>query len=222
MNSEDRELLEDGLSDLVSAEEIRLIERYCDELMLWNPKLRLVDASGRDLIVRHVFDCLAALPALRQYLEEHYPGSEPPVLADLGSGAGLPGMLFAIASPALQVWLVERGGRRCGFLRNCRAILGLSNTQVHETASESLSAESCDLISARAYAPLTPQFLELLHRLLRPGGAALLLKGTRARVHEELAAAATSPVWDRFEVGVDALSVPFLDSERHLVRLRKT
>ena len=221
MNSEDRLLLHEGLSGFLSTEQTGRIERYCDELTLWNQKLRLVDASGRDLIVRHVFDCLAALPALRESLGAREPSGVAPVLADLGTGAGLPGILFAIAVPELHVWLVERGGRRCGFLRNSRAILGLTNTEVHESASESLPDESFHAISARAYAPLTPSFFELVYRLLKPGGEALLFKGQRTRVNEELAAAATSPEWDRVEIRVDSLTVPHLDSERHLVRMRK-
>ncbi len=222
MTEAERTLLEEGLSDLLSSQQIHLVERYCDELALWNPKLRLVDASGSDLIVRHVFDCLAALPALRESLQVQRANADPPVLADLGSGAGLPGFLFAIAVPEIRVWLIERGGRRCGFLRNCRAVLGLSNTEVHETASESLSGESCHLVTARAYAPLTPELLRLVYRLLKPEGEALLFKGQRARLNEELAAASTAAQWDRVDVRVDAVTVPRLDSERHLVRIRKT
>ncbi|MFP4643303.1 MAG: 16S rRNA (guanine(527)-N(7))-methyltransferase RsmG [Spirochaetales bacterium] len=221
MTSEERALLEEGLSGLLSAAQIGLVARYCDELALWNPRLRLVDASGRDLIVRHVFDCMSALPALRESLSAQEPGDSAPVLADLGSGAGLPGILFAIAVPELRVWLVERRGRRCGFLRNCRAILGLSNTEVREQPSESLPDESCTVISARAYAALTPELLALIHRILKPGGEALLLKGQRSRVNEELAAASTAAQWADVAVRTDALSVPYLDSERNLVRIRR-
>ena len=221
MTNEEHALLEEGLWGLLSSRQIRLVARYCDELTLWNPKLRLVDASGRDLIVRHVFDCVSALPALRESLSAQAQTTDAPVLADLGSGAGLPGILFAIALPELRVWLVERSGRRCGFLRNSRAILGLSNTEVREGASESLPDESCTVISARAYAPLTPELFALIYRILKPGGEALLLKGQRTRVNEELAAASTAAAWDFVEVRTDALTVPYLDSERHLVRVRR-
>lgn len=221
MTRDDSALLYEGLAHTLASQQIALVERYCDELMLWNPKLRLVDASGRDLVVRHVFDCLAALPALREWIESRSESGGTPVLADLGSGAGLPGILFAIAEPELSVWLVERGGRRCGFLRNSRAVLGLSNTQVRQMESEALDDGSCNLVSARAYSPLTPELLSLIHRVLKPGGEALLFKGQRTRVNEELAAAATGAAWDLVEIAVEELTVPHLDSQRHLVRVRK-
>jgi 16S rRNA (guanine527-N7)-methyltransferase len=120
---------------------------------------------------------------------------------DLGSGAGLPGIPLAIARPDLQVTLVEPMQRRVLFLTEAVAALELPVT-VRRARAQELSPASCEVIVARALAPLT-ELLELALPLLQPGGRLLAVKGDRAET--ELAAAAeVLKGWQDVRVSLDS------------------
>ena len=106
-------------------------------------------------------------------------------VVDLGSGAGLPGIPLAIARPDLQVTLVEPMQRRVRFLEDAVRILDLAVT-VRRARAQELEPASCDVLVARALAPLV-ELLAMALPLLRPGGRLLAIKGERAAA--ELAAA---------------------------------
>ncbi len=210
MTDSGREMLREGLAALSidnSDDIARSLERYIAELELWNRKLRLVDAAGDELVGRHILDCMAAVPLARAVLPERG------TIADLGSGAGLPGIPLALALPDTTVALIERSGRRAGFLRNCRAVLGLSNVTVCERSYTVPSHDRYDLVVARALTAIDSEFVDHLLRMFRDGGHALLLKGRRERIETELGSVATSDaVFD-----IKPLVVPGLDAERHAV-----
>lgn len=109
-------------------------------------------------------------------------------LVDIGSGAGLPGVVLAMLRPSLQVTLLEPLLRRSVFLEECVAELGLSNaTVVRARAEEKAAAHiKADIATARAVAPLD-RLAGWAVRLLRPGGELLAIKGQSAA--EEIAAA---------------------------------
>jgi 16S rRNA (guanine527-N7)-methyltransferase len=127
---------------------------------------------------RHILNCVAIAPAL-------------PVgatVVDLGSGAGLPGLVLAIARPDLRVQLVEPLARRSSFLTETAARLGLADVQVVRERAENLHGRvAADVVTARAVARFD-QLARWSLPLVRPGGALLAIKGERAR--EELNAAA--------------------------------
>ncbi|MFN2538400.1 MAG: 16S rRNA (guanine(527)-N(7))-methyltransferase RsmG [Mycobacteriales bacterium] len=129
------------------------------------------------------------------------------VVVDLGSGAGLPGLVLAIQRPEVQLVLVEPLLRRADFLTEAVAALGLRNTLVRRSRAEELHGSLLvDAVSARAVAPvdrLAGWALPLLH----PGGKLLALKGSKAA--EELAAA--GPALKR--LGARASSVVSVGSE---------
>ncbi len=214
MTDSGREILREGLAalSLENSDDIaRALERYIAELELWNRKLRLVDAAGDELVTRHILDCMAAVPLARAVLPERG------TIADLGSGAGLPGIPFALALPDSTVALIERSGRRAGFLRNCRAVLGLSNVTVCERSYTDPSDDRYDLVVARALTAIDSTFVDCLFRMLRDDGHALLLKGRRERIEAETASVASSKaVFD-----IRPLAVPGLDAERHAVIISK-
>ena len=115
------------------------------------------------------------------------PESEPVELADLGSGAGLPGIVLAILLPGVRVVLVEPKVRRTTFLRECVAELGLGNVEVRRARAEDLTGEiRADVVTSRAVARLD-RLAGLASGLARPGGLVLALKGATAG--EELARA---------------------------------
>jgi 16S rRNA (guanine527-N7)-methyltransferase len=119
------------------------------------------------------------------------------VLVDIGSGAGLPGVVLAMLRPSLQVILLEPLLRRSVFLEECIAELGLANASVMRARAEEKAAEhiKADIATARAVAPLD-RLAGWAARLLRPGGELLAIKGQSAE--EEIAAA--RPVLSRLGV----------------------
>jgi 16S rRNA (guanine527-N7)-methyltransferase len=103
------------------------------------------------------------------------------VLADIGSGAGLPGLVLAMVLPAFSVILVEPMERRTTFLTDCIEELGLSNVEVRRGRAEDLAGEiAADVVTARAVARLD-RLAGLAAGLARPGGLVLAVKGARAR-----------------------------------------
>ena len=127
---------------------------------------------------RHLLNCAVVAELLPEQGE----------LVDIGSGAGLPGIVLAMLRPSLQVILLEPLLRRSVFLEECVAELGLSNaTVVRARAEEKAAAQiQADIATARAVAPLD-RLAGWAARLLRPGGELLAIKGQSAA--EEIVAA---------------------------------
>lgn len=108
-------------------------------------------------------------------------------LVDIGSGAGLPGLVMAMVRPSLRIILVESMLRRCVFLEECAEQLKLENVQVVRGRAEDLAGKiQADIATARAVAPME-RLLGWAAGLLRPGGELLAIKGQSAA--DELAAA---------------------------------
>jgi 16S rRNA (guanine527-N7)-methyltransferase len=193
-----------------------LLEQYIAEIELFNSPYGLVSVKNRrDLVVRHILDSLAALGVLPE-------GDRARRIADVGSGAGLPGIPLAVCLPNSRFTLIERMGRRAGFLRNTVAALGLSNVKVEEREMEKASPGRFDLVVFRAFRPLEPPILRGLLRLLAEGGILAAWKGRRSATEEELgkleaagllsASPARGLRWEILPV-----EVPFLEEERRLL-----
>jgi 16S rRNA (guanine527-N7)-methyltransferase len=143
-------------------------------------------------------------------------------IADLGAGPGFPGLALAVALPGARVWLVESVGRKCDFLRRAvsAARLGERVEVVHARAEAWREGrEACDLVTARALAPL-PVLAEYAAPLLCEGGTLVAWKGRRDPAEEADAAAAAA------RLGLSAPVVhrvmPFPTArDRHLQVLRK-
>lgn len=127
---------------------------------------------------RHLLNCAAVAELL----------PERGVLVDIGSGAGLPGVVLAMLRPSLDVILLEPLLRRSVFLEECVATLRLSNATVVRARAEDKAAAhiKADIATARAVAPLD-RLVGWAARLLRPGGELLAIKGQSAE--EEIEAA---------------------------------
>lgn len=178
---------------------------YLRELELWNPRTGLVRAEGTDLVSRHLLDVLAAVP-----LMEAQDGA---LWADIGSGAGLPGIPLAIMCSQLRFLLVERSGRRAGFLRNAVAVLGLRDrVEVVEKDLERIDAQM-DSVVLRAFRPFEANIVTAIAGVLKPGGKMYAYKG-RLHVVQAEAGAVTSHFDD---VRICRLTVPGMREERHLL-----
>jgi 16S rRNA (guanine527-N7)-methyltransferase len=129
------------------------------------------------LWTRHVLNCAAVADLVPR----------PSELIDLGSGAGLPGIVLALLLPDVQVTLLERMERRSLFLDECVQELGLRNAQVYRATAEEVAGKlAADVVTARAVAPLD-RLAGLAAGLVRPGGLILAVKGAAAE--EEVAQA---------------------------------
>ncbi len=217
-------LLHDGLNELGldGQEGVEPLERYVAELERWNEKLGLVHASGKELIVRHILDSLAALPVLNALLDS----VADPVVADIGSGGGLPGIPLACFLPGCEVLLVERSAKKCGFLRGALIVSGISNARVIE-ADAATVREAASVVVLRAFHALTADTVATLMRCARPGGALCAYKGRRDRIDAELRRErgvcrdAAGGTGDSMAVDIIPVRVPFLPEERHLVVMRE-
>jgi len=114
-------------------------------------------------------------------------------IADLGSGAGFPGLVLAVALPAARVSLVESNQRKCEFLERAVVQMGLDNARAVPERAEAWreGLRRCDLVTARALAPLNV-LVEYAAPLLRPQGALVAWKGRRDETEEADGAAAAA------------------------------
>jgi 16S rRNA (guanine527-N7)-methyltransferase len=168
------------------------LRNYIDLLLRWNRTINLI-ARGDEPNVwdRHIADCLALLPLL------------PPDFAraiDLGSGAGLPGLVLAIAT-VRPFDLVEADRRKAAFLREAARATGAPAT-IHAARIETISLPPAPLITARAVAPL-PTLLQWATRFLAPGGVCVFPKGRTAATELTAAAAQWHMHVDRFPSPTD-------------------
>lgn len=200
--------LEAGLAQL--SQEPALAGPLLDYLALlarWNATYNLTAIRDpREMLAKHLLDSLAMQPFVRGLA----------TLADLGTGPGLPGIPLAIATPGLQVTLVESNGKKARFLREAVRQLKLSNVQVAESRIEAFQpGATYDAITARALATL-PLILDLGGHLLGADGRLLAMKG----VVPDDEIAALPPGWG--VAAIHPLHVPGLAAERHLLDIVRT
>ncbi len=209
-----RPALEQGLSALG----LKLQEAQCEQLMSyldligkWNRvyNLTAVRDPGQ-MLTHHLLDCLAALSPLHRHLTQAARAEGR--LLDVGSGAGLPGIVFALGCPDLQVSCVDTVGKKAAFIAQAAASLALKNLAGVHARVESLTGPF-DVISSRAFATLA-DFVAGSRQALAPGGIWLAMKGR----HPASEMAALPADVDVFHV--EPLVVPGLDAERCIVWMR--
>lgn len=184
-----------------------LLQRYVDELLLFNPTLKLVgDKTEKDLIVRHILDSASGYET---FLKVTTPGE---TIADLGSGSGLPGLVLAILLPDRNFVLVERMQRRVGFLRGEIAGLRLKNVTVDDRDLKMVD-RTFDCLTCRAFHPL----VDIAQDATKLSSRAVMYKGQVKTTEEELKAMEQAG-WS-FTPSVVPLQVPGLKEERHLCLL---
>jgi 16S rRNA (guanine527-N7)-methyltransferase len=203
---DERAVLVAGARELgVSLEEAAAaaLARLLDELLRWNRAYNLTAVTDRrQMLTHHLLDSLSVAPFVQ--------GSS---LADVGTGAGFPGLPLALIAPQRRCVLMDSNGKKQRFVAHAARTLGLTNVEALQARAEDLRpAQPFDTVVARACAAL-PQLLEWVAPLCGPRTRVLAMKG---RLPEE-EIAAVAPPW-AIEQTVP-LQVPGLNEERHLIIL---
>lgn len=200
-----QEKLERGLDALpfaVHAAQRAQFATYLNLLNKWNQVHNLTAVrDAEEQIPRHILDCLAVLPYIK----------DAATLADIGSGAGLPALMLAIMQPALAVTALESNGKKAAFIREAVRVLALANVQVVAQRVEDWQAPPQAVIISRALAA-ADRFIALTAHLGDANSRWLLMKGREAET-------LTVP---GFAIhAVYPLAVPLLAGERTLLDIRR-
>ena len=173
---------------------------YKDLLIKWNKVFNLISVKGIDEIVTHHFlDCLAVVPFI-----------EGKNVLDVGSGAGLPGIIIGLCYPEKNITLVDSVGKKTTFLKQTCAELNLSNITIINKRVEDITTNKLfDSIIARAFAEMQV-LIDLTRHLIEDKGAWYGMKSKKFN-EEEIG---TNLVVEKRDI-----VVPYLDAERYLVKI---
>ena len=190
----------------LSMDEVRRLTAHLDLVDEWGARMNLPAIRERaEQVTKHVLDSLS----VRTYLR----GTR---IADVGSGAGFPGIPLAIVEPRRHFTLIESTGKKCRFLEHVRDALGLDNVEIVQARAESHEpGVRYDTVIARAVGPVA-DLVRVAGPLVAGGGCLLAMKGRYPT--DELAKQLSG--WK--VAGVHRLAVPGLDEERHLVVLGRS
>jgi 16S rRNA (guanine527-N7)-methyltransferase len=191
------------------------ISRYCTELIDWNRRYALLSRHDADAVLRkHVSACLgSALLVTPNDLEQW---------VDVGTGAGLPGIVLKILYPNQPITLIEGSHKKCVFLEHVTRLLELGPMPILAKRVETLVArgelvEAFDVLFARAVADIR-ETLEQFGPLVRPGGRIVTFKGPGWEEDARAAEAAGALGSSRYRLQ-EALRVPWAPG--HILLIRK-
>ena len=173
---------------------------YNDLLLKWNKVFNLISVKGVDEIVTHHFlDCLAVVPFI-----------EGKNILDVGSGAGLPGIIIGLCCPEKNITLVDSVGKKTAFLKQTCTELNLSNITVINKRVEDITTNKLfDSIIARAFAEMQA-LIDLTSHLIEDKGVWYGMKSKKINEEE---------ISTNYVVEKRDIMVPYLDAERYLVKI---
>ncbi len=178
---------------------------YTIELAKWNKTYNLTAVREPQAIMkRHVIDALSVVSALRQL--------SPTSLADVGTGAGVPGVVLAVVMPEIYVYLIESIGKKCRFLRHITQHLGLAErvSVVQQRVEQWQPGQLPSVIICRAFTSLA-NFMTLTRRLGGQDSYWLAMKAAQTEAEEKAVPK------DFYLVDKRRLTVPFEAAQRHLL-----
>jgi len=218
MNTRTNERLIEALRALslttTLSQQTALLE-YLSQLMRWNKTYNLTAIRDPDqALVHHIFDSLSLVTPIIDVLASR-PG-EAPMVVDVGSGGGLPGVILAIMLPSVQVICVDAVEKKTMFVRQMVGVLALQNLSAQHARIETLTSLQSMIVTSRAFASLE-DFARLAGAHVSEGGYLLAMKGRVPT--EEITALQTLTSWHAQVV--QPLIVPELDSQRCLVWMQR-
>lgn len=192
MNEYLRRLLKESASAMnvsLEARALDLFDRYYRELLIWNEKMNLVSVhTPEEIVIKHFVDSLTPMP---------YIIAPQGRMLDIGSGGGFPGIPLKIASPALQLSLLEASRKKCSFLRHLIRQLPLPQAVVIHARIESAMTggtyhHAFHTVISRAVFKLS-ELCTMARFFLSPGGLLIAMKGPRVEAEETLLAHDSNP-----------------------------
>ena len=156
-----------------------LIKIFIKEILKFNKAHNIVGRfSEEEIVSLDILDCETIL--------EHINPSQK--VLDIGSGAGLPGLIIAINQPKTQITMSEKNKKKAYFIRKMIRTLQLTNATIIDKATTPnlITQNKFDVITARALAT-TPKIIKMSHHLLNKGGKFVLMKGALEKINEEVA-----------------------------------
>ena len=215
--------LHDGVKKLeldMSTGQMDALEAYIQLVLECNKTYNLIRAAtAEDVAVNHVLDSLAAAKEIKSIaVELSEKNSASPLIADIGSGGGCPGIPLAVFMPEFQFALVERMERRCRFLENAVSQMHLENVRVECIQADLLESKSIDIEVFRAFHPFDKKIAGLLLDKLKKGGYIACYKARTEKITAEMESVKQQiPSYQKIP-----LTVPYLeDHERNLVVIKK-
>ena len=212
INTQWRNLIEKGCNTLsltVTDNQLDLLVSYVEQLVKWNKAFNLTAIRDPlEMIKLHVLDSLAIVKPLSKLEGQRF--------IDIGTGAGLPGLVLAIIWPQKAIHLLDTNGKKTRFLTQFKHLHQLDNVEVFNMRCEAYSPElAYDIVLSRAFASIT-DMLEGCQQLVCDGGVFVAMKGTYPQ--QELDAMPTNYSL----IDCETLQVPGVDAERHLLIINKS
>lgn len=194
----------------LNREQEQLLTRYLKLLQKWNQAYNLTAVREPvEMIKKHIIDSLVVVPILdKDFLRLEMP----PTLADVGSGAGLPGIPLAIVRPDWKITLIDSNGKKTGFLITVKRELGLENISIINARVESVS-QIFDAVICRAFASLK-DIVDLTQNLCNEKSCLWAMKGKYP--DEELR---QLPKSYRVSASYALTAADTADGQRHLLKI---
>lgn len=202
----------------LSTRQVQQLQQYFQLLVQTNKVINLTNITEQSAVyVKHFYDSLTPLFYDRQLLRSV-------CLADIGTGAGFPGLVLKIVNPQLQLTLVDSLNKRLNFLRQVVDQLQLSSVQLVHARAEQFGQmaqyrQQFDYVTARAVASL-PVLLELCLPAVKLGGYFIAFKGSQAAAEVEVSQVALEKLGGQIE-NVEKLMLPQHTGERQLLFIKK-
>ena len=173
---------------------------YKELLIKWNNSFNLTSVTNKEIVTHHFLDCLAVIPFIKSS-----------TLLDVGTGAGLPGIVIAIVNPDIKVSLVDKVGKKINFIKRIIAELEIKNIEPYHDRVELLtSEEKYDGIISRAFSNMEV-FIKSTKHLIKSQGVWYGMKSKKILDDEMIN---INDPW-----ALEKLDVPFLQAERYLVKV---
>jgi len=197
----------------VSRETLAAVRVYVEQLLKWNKTYNLTAIRNQeDVLVNHIFDCMSVLKNIREKT-----GNNKFKLVDVGSGAGLPGVIIGLWFPESQVICIDSVEKKVSFIRHVTARMGCKNVSSKHARVELIPPLEADVVISRAFASLS-LFTSLAGKHCKTDGRVASMKA--AQVKEDLAELETSgSEWCLDEL--QDLKVPKMMAKRYLVWLQR-
>ena len=200
---DDKAQLEKGMEILGFENIPQIISKlliYKELLIKWNNSFNLTSVKNKEIVTHHFLDCLAVIPFIKSS-----------TLLDVGTGAGLPGIVIAIVNPDIKVSLIDKVGKKITFIKRIIAELEIKNIETYHDRVELLtSEEKYDGIISRAFSNMEV-FIKSTKHLIKRQGVWYGMKSKKILDDEMVS---INDPW-----ALEKLDVPFLQAERYLVKV---